>query len=151
MPNLYSNSTTEARSSGRPPSSSKSPRSLSNIAIVGFALLGAMCVGLRYRAICRDAAAREDSQWEINYTARFEPTVASGQQESQVRLAIPFDTRYCQLVRGRESWIIANPNVHAKITRPANATGNRLLVFSSRKVGSAPYEASAKFVVRLSP
>jgi transglutaminase-like putative cysteine protease len=127
------------------------PRFLSNTAIVGFVLLGAMCVGLRYRSICRDAAAREDSQWEINYTARFEPTVASGQQESQVRLAIPFDTRYCQLVRGRESWIIANPNVHAKTTRPASATGNRLLVFSSRKVGSAPYEASAKFVVRLSP
>jgi transglutaminase-like putative cysteine protease len=126
-------------------------RSLSNIAIVGFVLLGALCVGLRYRSICRDEAAREDTQWEINYSAHFEPTAGTGQQESQVRLAVPFDTRHCQVVRGRESWIVTNPNVHAKITRPANATGNRMLIFSTRKVGNAPYEATARFVVRLSP
>src|SRR5215470_10337025 len=128
MPDLYSNSNSggDARSSGRPSRPPMSPRSLSNIAIIGFVLLSVACVGLRYGSIRRDAAAREDSQWEINYTARFEPTVASGQQESQVRLAIPFDTRYGQLVRGRESWIVANPNVHTKITRPASATGNRL-------------------------
>ena len=68
-----------------------------------------------------------------------------------MRLAVPFDTRHCQSVRGRESWFITNPNVHAKVTRPASATGNRMLVFSTRKVGNAPYEATAKFVVRLSP
>src|SRR6188474_1966814 len=96
-------------------------RSLSNIAIVGFVLLGALCAALRYCSICRDECAREDTQWEINYAARFEPTVATSQQESQVRLAVPFDTRHCQVVRGRESWIVTNPNVHAKITRAANA------------------------------
>ena len=127
------------------------PRSLSNIAIIGFVLLGVLCVGLRYRSISRDEAAREETQWEINYSAHFEPTVATSQQESQVRLAVPFDTRHCQVVRGRESWFIANPNVHAKVTRPSTATGNRMLVFSTRKVGSAPYVATAKFVVRLSP
>jgi 7 transmembrane helices usually fused to an inactive transglutaminase/Transglutaminase-like superfamily len=127
------------------------PRSLSNIAIAGFVLLGALCVGLRYRSICRDEAAREETQWEINYSAHFEPTVATSQQESQVRLAVPFDTRHCQVIRGRESWFIANPNVHAKITRPSNGTGNRMLVFSTRKAGSAPYVATAKFVVRLNP
>ena len=68
-----------------------------------------------------------------------------------MRLAVPFDTRHCQVVRGRESWFITNPNVHAKITRPSKATGNRMLVFSTRKAGSAPYVATAKFVVRLSP
>jgi uncharacterized protein with transglutaminase domain/transglutaminase superfamily protein len=114
-------------------------------------LFGALCVAVRYRSIGRDEAAREDTQWEINYSARFEPTVATGQQESQVRLAVPFDTPHCQSIRGRESWNVANPNVHAKITRPANATGNRMLVFSTRKVGRAPYLATAKFVVRLSP
>jgi hypothetical protein len=117
------------------------PRSLSNIAIAGFVLLGALCVGLRCRSICRDQAAREDSQWEINYSARFEPTVATSQQESQVRLAVPFDTPHCQSVRGRESWFITNPNVHAKVTRPASATGNRMLVFSTRKIGNAPVSA----------
>src|SRR4051812_1136489 len=133
------------------PKSAMTPRSLSNIAVIGFVLLGALCVALRYRSISRDQAAREETQWEINYSARFEPTAATGQQESQVRLAVPFDTRYCQIVRGHESWIIANPNVHAKITRPYGATGNRMLVFSTRKVANAPYEATAKFIVRLSP
>src|SRR4029079_1442920 len=132
----------------RPP---MNPRSLSSIAIVGFVLLGALCVGLRYRSISRDEAAREQTQWEINYSAHFEPTAAASQQESQVRLAVPFDTRHCQVIRGRESWFITNPNVHAKITPPSTATGNRMLVFSTRKPGSGPYVATAKFVVRLSP
>jgi transglutaminase-like putative cysteine protease len=124
---------------------------LSNVAVISFVLLGALCMGLRYRSISRDQAAREETQWEINCSARFEPTVATSQQESQVRLAVPFDTRYCQVIRDRESWVIANPNVHAKVTRPFSATGNRMLVFSTRKAGTEPYETSAKFVVRLSP
>src|SRR5947207_15724403 len=104
MPDLYLNSMSRAKapSSRRPLRPFMNPRSLSNIAIAGFVMLGALCVGLRYRSICRDQAAREDTQWEINYSARFEPTVATSQQESQVRLAVPFDTRHCQNVRGRE-------------------------------------------------
>lgn len=130
---------------------SMNPRSLSNIAIIVFVLVGIFCVGLRYRSISREQAARETTEWEINYSTRFEPTIATSQQESQVRLAVPFDTRYCQSIRSRESWVIANPNVHAKVTRPYITTGNRMLVFSTRKATTAPYEATAKFVVRLSP
>jgi transglutaminase-like putative cysteine protease len=126
-------------------------RTLSNAAIVGFLLVGALCYTLRYRAIRSDERAREDTQWELTYAARFEPTVANGQHESTLRLAVPFETQHCQIVRGRESWIVANPNVHAKVTRPYTATGNRMLVFSTRKATPGPYEASAKFVVRLSP
>ena len=127
------------------------PRSLSKFAVIGCLLIGAACCFLRYRSICRDEAAREDTQWELTYTARFEPTISSSQQESQVRLAIPFDTQHCQVVRGRENWILANPNLHAKITRPNNGTGNRMLVFSTRKAASKTCEATAKFVVHLSP
>lgn len=126
-------------------------RSLSNAAIVGFLLLGALCYALRYRSIRSDEAAREETQWELTYAARFEPTVANSAQESQLRLAVPFETRHCQIVRGRENWIVANPNVHAKLTRPYGATGNRMLVFSTRKAAAGPYEASAKFVVKLNP
>jgi transglutaminase-like putative cysteine protease len=126
------------------------PRSLSNYAIIGFVLLGALCCGLRYRSIRRDEAAREDTQWELTYAARFVPT-ATGQQESQLRVAMPFDTRHCDVVRGHESWIVTNPNLHAKITRPYRATGNRMLIFSTRKAASEPCQAIAKFVVRLSP
>jgi uncharacterized protein with transglutaminase domain/transglutaminase superfamily protein len=127
------------------------PRTLTSAAIVGFLLLGAVCCALRYQSIRRDEIARETTQWELTYSARFEPTISTGHQESQVRLGIPFDTRHCQVVRGRESWIVTNPNVHAKITRPYSNTGNRMLIFSTRKAASAPYEATAKFVVRLSP
>src|SRR3954453_4359728 len=153
MPDLYLNpmSAVSPHALRGPSRRFMNPRSMSNIAIIGFVLLGAVCIGLRYRSICREEAAREDSQWEINYSARFEPTATTSQQESQVRLAVPFDTRHCQVLRGRESWFIANPNVHAKITRASGATGNRMLVFSTRKVGTAPYVATAKFVIRLSP
>jgi hypothetical protein len=127
------------------------PRSLSNIAIIGCVVLGALCCAIRYSSICRDEAAREDTQWEVMYSVHFEPNAPSSQQDSQVRLAVPFDTRYCQSIRGRESWIVADPSLHAKMTRPSTATGNRMLIFSTRKAASAPYEATAKFVVRLSP
>ena len=127
------------------------PRSLCNIAIIGLLLLGALCCVLRQRAIHRDEAAHEDTLWEITYAARFKPLASTGQQESQVRLGMPFDTRHCQVQRERDSWIVTNPNLHAKFTHPAKATGNRMLVFSTRKTGSAPYEATARFVVRLSP
>src|SRR5947207_38535 len=105
------------------------PRYLSNITIIGCLMLGAICCAVRYSSIRRDEAAREETQWEVTYSARFEPAATTGQQESQVRLAVPFDTRYCQVVPGRESWIVTDPNLHAKITRPYHATGNRMLVF----------------------
>src|SRR4029079_6381830 len=64
---------------------------------------------------------------------------------------VPFDTRYCQILQGHENWIVTDPNLHAKMTRPYRATGNRMLIFSTRKASTAIYEATAKFVVRLSP
>lgn len=126
-------------------------RLLSTLAIVGFVILGTVCLALRYRSVSRDEAAREDTLWELTYDTHFEAIVTGGQDESQVRLAMPFDTRHCQVVRGRESWIVTNPNLHSKVTRPNSATGNRLLVFSTRQAGTAPYDAKAKFVLRLSP
>jgi len=135
----------------RPPKLAMNPRTLSNIVVVGFLLLGAACCSLRFSSIRRDEAARQDSLWELTYSAHFQPTIIAGQQESQVRLAVPFDTPHCKIVKGRENWILASPDLHAKVTRANNATGNRMLVFSTRKASGAPYDATAKFVVRLSP
>src|SRR5947209_9165741 len=115
-----------------------SPRSLSNIAITGLLVAGVLCCALRYRSIRRDEAAREETFWELTYTAHFEPTVTTSQQESQVRLALPFETAHCEIVPGRESWSVTDPNLHAKITRPNSKTCNRMLVFSTRKAKSAP-------------
>jgi 7 transmembrane helices usually fused to an inactive transglutaminase/Transglutaminase-like superfamily len=89
--------------------------------------------------------------WELTYDANFRALASSGQAQAQVRLATPFDTRHCQVIRGHENWIVTNPNLHAKVTRPLSSTGNRMMVFSTRQASTTPQEAKAKFVLRLSP
>ncbi|MCC7475638.1 MAG: hypothetical protein IT425_09595 [Pirellulales bacterium] len=124
-------------------------RSLSTIAILGFVILGTVCLGLRSRSLSRDEAAREDSLWELTYDAHYESAVADGQQETVLRLAIPFETPHCKLLR--ETSIAPNPKIDTRITRPKGSTGNRAILFSSRQMGDAPYEVQAKFIVRQSP
>lgn len=123
-------------------------RSLSTLAIFGFVILGTICLGLRHRSIERDEAAREDSLWALNYDARFEALDVKGDQETQVRFAIPFDTRYAKVERGDS--IASSPKLTADVKKPDAATGNRMLVFSTRQPAPAPYDAHAKFVLRLS-
>jgi hypothetical protein len=128
-----------------------SARSLSNISMIGLLLVGLLCCALRYRSRARDESSRQESIWQLTYTARFEPTIATSRQESQIRLALPFNTDHCELLRDRTGWQVADPNLHAKITRPNRKTGNRSLVVSTRKTNAKPYEAAAQFVVRLEP
>jgi hypothetical protein len=125
--------------------------SLSVLTIFGFVILGTVCLELRHEAISRDEAAREDTFWELTYSAHFEPVESKGREQSQLRLAVPFDTRHCLVDRKREAAVLSNPNLHSKTTRPYIGTGNRLLVFSTRQIAPAPYDAKAKFVLRLSP
>ncbi len=125
--------------------------SLSVLAIFGFVILGTVCLELRREAISRDEAAHEDTFWELTYDAHFEAIESKGQEQSQVRLGVPFDTRHCQMDRSRESAVLTNPNLRSKTTRPYTVTGNRLLVLSTRQIAPAPYEVKAKFVLRLSP
>ncbi|MCC7085893.1 MAG: hypothetical protein IT427_12900 [Pirellulales bacterium] len=124
-------------------------RSLSTLTIFGFVILGTICLGLRSRSIERDEAAREDSTWELTCDAHFEALNAKGDQEIQVRFAVPFDTRHCRLLH--EDSFTSNPNLNAKLLRPNPATGNRMLSFSTRQAATAPFDAHAKFVLRLSP
>lgn len=124
-------------------------RSLSTAAIFGFVILGTVCLGLRHRSLQRDIAAREDSTWELAYDAHFEAMSAKGDQETQVRFAVPFDTRHCRMLH--EDSFTTNPNLNAKVLRPNAATGNRTLLFATRQAATAPFDAHAKFVLRLSP
>src|ERR1051326_5521345 len=89
-------------------SNTMSARSLSNVAIVGLLLIGFVCCALRYRSRCRDDSARQESVWQLTYTARFEPTIATSRQEWQVRLALPFNTDHCELLTDRNAWQIAD-------------------------------------------
>jgi transglutaminase-like putative cysteine protease len=125
-------------------------RSLSTLAIVGFLLLGGILFGLRYRSIRRDAIARDETRWELTYATEFEAAISQG-QEAIVNLALPNDTRYAEVIKGRESWIVKDPNLRADETRRFRETGNRFLVLTTRQAGSGPYDATAKFDLLLSP
>jgi hypothetical protein len=119
------------------------------MAIFGFVILGTVCLELRREALLRDVAAREDTFWELSYDARFDAVGRDG--ESQLRLAVPFDTRHCAVDRDGEAAHFSDPNLRSKTTRPYVGTGNRLLVFSTRKGGGTACDAQARFLLRLSP
>jgi len=126
-------------------------QTLSTLAIFGFVILGAICLELRHEAILRDEAAREDTFWELTYDAHFNSIESNGHEPSQVRFAVPFDTRHALIDRDRESAVPVDPALHAKSTRPYKGTGNRLLVFTAPLGAAGPHQAKAKFVLRLSP
>ncbi len=127
-------------------------RTLSLLAIAGFVLLGAICLGLRYSARQEAQTAREDTEWELTYTTEFEPALGPGREQARVQLALPFDTLYCQVLNpDRVTWIIPNPNLQAEVRGPFEWTGNRVLSLTTRQASTTKYEASAKFRLRLSP
>lgn len=132
-------------------------RTLSTIAVFGFLVAGAVCLGLRYRAIKLAEVARQDSLWDLIYEVEFEPVITAdqdGQEEAVVRLAMPFDTPHCRVIRGRESresWTVPDPDLHARLAGPDVFTGNRSLRLGTRQVSPNAYTASAKFRLHLSP
>jgi transglutaminase-like putative cysteine protease len=120
------------------------------LAILGFLLVGGILFGLRYRSIRRDAIARDETRWELTYSTEFEAAISQG-QEAVVNLALPNDTRYAEVIKGRESWIVADTNLRADESRRRRETGNRFLILSTRQASTSPYEATAKFELMLSP
>ena len=125
-------------------------RTLSILAVVGFLLLGGLCLGLRYRALRQAETAREDSLWDLTYVTRFEAVITPpGQEEARVTFGMPFDTRHCRVAK--RTWIVTNPNLHANVRGPYALTGNRLLELSTRQAGTERYEATANFELHLSP
>jgi transglutaminase-like putative cysteine protease len=123
--------------------------------VVGFLLVGGICIGLRYRAIQRAEVARQDSLWELIYDVQFEPVVGqAGQEEAAVRLWMPFDTRHCRVISGRESndsFTVPDPNLEIRVFGPAAFNGNYYLRLSTRQEGTTLYKASAKFSLHVSP
>lgn len=132
-------------------------RTLSTIAVFGFLIAGMVCMGLRYRAIKLAEVARQDSLWDLIYEVEFEPVITAdqeGREEAIVRLAMPFDTRHCRVIHGRDSrdsWTVPDPNVNARMAMTDPFTGNRILRLGTRQVGANKYSASAKFRLHLSP
>ena len=131
-------------------------RTLSTIAVVGFLLLGGICIGMRYRTIRQAEVARQDSLWELIYDVQFEPVLGQAdQEEAVVRMWMPFDTRHCRVISGRdgrESFIVPDPNLQIRVGGPSPDSGNRFLELSTRQTSeTTPYRASALFSLHLSP
>ena len=119
-------------------------QSWSTLAIFGFVILGTICLELRREAISRDEAAREDTFWELSYDAKFESVVSQGPEQSQLKLAVPFDTRHCLVDHDRENSTVTNPKLHSKVTRPYSGTGNRMLVLSTRQSAACALRGESK-------
>jgi hypothetical protein len=125
-------------------------RALSLVAIAGFVLLGAACIGMRFRARQEAQTAREDTDWELTYATTFKASIGDGRDQARVQLPLPFDTPYCQVLNPENvTRIIPNPNLHSEVRGPFKWTGNRVLSLTTRQEGT--YDASAKFHLRLSP
>src|SRR5688572_22244079 len=127
-------------------------RSLSILAILGFLLLGGVCLGLRYRALSKISTARDESQWRLTYNVSFEattdPTTTPSPIPTIVRLAQPFDTRHCA-VESR-TWSSIHPELKFE-ERILSVTQTRQTVIRTSQPKTTPYSATATFRLRLSP
>ncbi|MEX0613608.1 MAG: 7TM domain-containing protein, partial [Pirellulales bacterium] len=124
-------------------------RTLSTIAIVGFLLLGSGLMGLRYYRLERIKTAREVHRWELTYKASFETVISGPQEIAEVRLAMPFNTSHCRVLNlDQQPWNIASTNLRAE-QRIIPSTRTKRLWLTTWQSGT--YDASAKFILRLSP
>ncbi len=124
-------------------------RTLSTIAIVGFLLLGTIFMGLRYYRLEQAKIAREETRWELVYTADFLAGITDPQETAQLRLALPSNTRHCTVLNlDQQPWNVSSPYLIAE-DRSRTMTRPRRLVLTTRREGN--YRVSAKFRLRLSP
>lgn len=122
-------------------------RSLSNLAIAGFILLGAAFIAMRYHARREADVARQDSLWELTYEIQFDATTTPSDPTSgpsELRIATPFNTPYCQVLD--EDWTNAGLKVERKDLSPSGTQEVRL---STTRPGN--YAPQGDFVLRLSP
>ncbi|MCI0331708.1 MAG: hypothetical protein L0228_00605 [Planctomycetes bacterium] len=122
-------------------------RSLSNLAIVGFIMLGAVLLGLRYRARREAEIARQDSLWELTYEIRFEATTTPSDPTSgisELRIATPFNTPHVQVLS--EDWTNAGLTIERK---ELLQSGTKEVRLSTTRPGI--YAPQADFTLRLSP
>jgi transglutaminase-like putative cysteine protease len=125
-------------------------RSLSTIAVVTLLLLGGIGMALRYRALRAEQIAAEDSRWELTYVVQFRAEGLTGQEIALVRLAVPLETPYCELLSADP--IVPNPNLRRRL-RTFTSTGNHYIELTTKQASTTadPYIATANFVLQLSP
>jgi hypothetical protein len=120
-------------------------RSLSNLAVAGFIILGTIFLALRHHARREAEVARQDSLWELTYEIQFQATPSDpASPTSELQIATPFNTPHCQVLS--EDWTNAGLAMERKVLLPSRTSEVRL--FTTRPGDYAP---QADFVLRLSP
>jgi hypothetical protein len=116
-------------------------RMLSYISIGVFLVLGTVCLLTRYESRKSAQLAQDESLWNLTYKIDFEADDAG----SEVRVALPFDTRHCEVI-DRE---LIHTGLQGDVRGPFRLTGNNELQVVAPRAGS--FEVAAKFQLRLSP
>jgi hypothetical protein len=122
-------------------------RSLSNLAIAGFILLGVVFIALRNHARREADIARQDSRWVLTYEVQFDTTASAAGEAttpSELHIAMPFDTPHCQVLS--EQWTNAGLTAKRVVYSPS---GTKELQLSTTQPGK--YSPQADFELRLSP
>jgi hypothetical protein len=117
-----------------------SARFLSQLAIAGLVLIGALGIYLRYQSRQAAEEALQDSKWRLAYDISFKAEVS----QSEARIALPFDTPYIEVVQEELGTGTLPDNVV-----PMSPSGTReLVVFTSLP---NDYSISAEIDLRLRP
>jgi transglutaminase-like putative cysteine protease len=124
-------------------------RSLSTFVAATFLVLGVIFMGLRYQAIRKERIAVESSRWELSYVVQFKATGLAGQEEAQVRLALPSDTSYITVHENTPT--TPSPNLKRRMIGPLPGTGNEYLQLTTGQASEEPYIATANFFLTMSP
>jgi hypothetical protein len=117
-------------------------RTLSYLAVGVFLLLGSSLIAARYLSLYAAQSAREDSRWRLSYDIEFESFSAG----DELRIALPFDTPYCQIIDDDYTYPGLRP---PRKSRPLASSKTRELWVSARQ--PAAYGFMAAFDLRLSP
>jgi transglutaminase-like putative cysteine protease len=119
-------------------------RTLSTLAVMGFILMGAIFVGLRHESRHRAQMAREESYWRLTYEVEFDALPVTSEEQVELRMPMPADTRYCQFL----GYSATHPGLRPPALKTAAHGGNELVMTTQ---GTGRFYASANFTLRQRP
>jgi hypothetical protein len=119
-------------------------RTLSTLAIMGFILLGAIFVGLRHESRHNAQMAREESYWRLTYEVDFDALPVTGEEQVELRMPMPVNTRFCQFL----GFSATHPGLRPPNRRLISHGASELVLTTQ---GTGRFYASANFTLRLRP
>ena len=111
---------------------------------MGFILMGAIFAGLRHESRHNAQMAREQSYWRLTYEVEFDALPVTGEEQVELRMPMPVNTRFCQFL----SFSATHPGMSPPSQKAASPGGNELVLTTQ---GTGRFYASANFTLRLRP